>query len=152
MTELHDYLRLLYGKIGTQHCFKCNSVVQRQSVQQIVDNILKFPDKSKIHVLAPIIKGKKGEFSELIKSIASQGFVRITIDEREYNIPKKIILDKNKKHEINVVIDRIILNKKNIERLTGSIELAIKMGNGIVIIKKNNNKYLYHVSISPYIL
>jgi len=134
VTEIHDYLRLLYARTGRPHCWKCGEPIVRQTVQQIVDTVFKFPSNSKLQVLSPIIKGRKGQFKEVLKDIKKQGFVRIRIDGKLRDISEKIILHRNKKHNIDVVIDRIILGESGKDRLTESVELALKIGSGLVII------------------
>jgi len=144
ITEIYDYLRLLYARIGVQHCFECEGPVQRQTVQQIVDHIQSFKENTKIQILAPVVRGRKGQFRDVLNSIAREGFVRIRIDGNKINISDKIKLKKNIKHTIEVVVDRLIINKKIKDRLTSSIELALKVGNGLVIIDEMGKKeHLY---------
>ncbi len=144
VTEIHDYFRLLYAHIGKPHCWKCGRVVERQTVQQIVDTILKFNTGSKIHILAPLVRGRKGEHKKIIERIRKDGFLRMRINGKVVSIDKKQDLNKNKKHLIEVVIDRLILNDKIKERLTESIELALKVGLGLVIINElPNNEHIF---------
>ena len=140
VTEIHDYLRLLYAHIGVPHCWKCDRVIQKQTPQQIVDSIMKWKKNTKMHVLAPIVRGRKGEHKKLIESIRKEGFVRIRVDGEIVALGDGITLEKNKKHNIEIVIDRLIINNKVKERLTESIELALKVGEGIVIINALPNK------------
>jgi len=139
VTEIHDYFRLLYAHIGKPHCWKCGKVVEKQTVQQIVDTILKFKSKSKIHILAPLVRSRKGEHKSTIEKIRKDGFLRLRINGKVVPIDQKHKLNKNKKHSIEVVIDRLILNDNIQERLTESIELALKVGSGLVIINKLPN-------------
>ncbi len=144
ITEIYDYLRLLYARIGIQHCFGCGGPVHRQTVQQIVDHILSFKEHTKFQVLAPVVRSRKGQFKDVLSSIAREGFVRARIDGNETSLANQINLNKNIKHTIEVVIDRLIIKKKIKERLTGSIELALKVGNGLVLINEMNKKeHLY---------
>jgi excinuclease ABC subunit A len=144
ITEIYDYMRLLYARIGVQHCNSCGGPVQRQSVQQIVDKILSFKEGTKFQVLAPAIRSRKGQFKDVLKSIAGEGFVRVRIDGEEINLSKKIDLVKNIKHNIEVLVDRLVSKKGIKDRLTGSIELALKVGNGLVIIDEIGKKeHLY---------
>ena len=144
ITEIYDYMRLLYARIGVQHCNSCGGPVQRQTVQQIVDKILSFKDGTKFQVLAPAVRSRKGQFKDILKSIAQEGFVRVRIDGEEINLSKKIDLEKNIKHSIEVLVDRLVSKKGIKDRLTGSIELALKVGNGLVIIDEIGKKeHLY---------
>ena len=127
VTEIHDYLRLLYAHIGKPHCWKCGELIQKQTVQQIVDSILKLKPESKIHILAPIVRGRKGEHKTIISQVYKDGFLRVRINGKVFSVDQKITLDKNKKHSIEVVIDRIILNNDIQDRLTESVELALKI-------------------------
>ncbi|MDP6593159.1 MAG: excinuclease ABC subunit UvrA [Candidatus Marinimicrobia bacterium] len=142
VTEIHDYLRLLYARVGTPYCWKCGDPIQRQTVQQIVDAVLKFPKGSRLQVLAPVVRGRKGQFKEVFREIAREGFIRVRVDGRIRDLSKRIILHKNKKHSIEVVVDRIVLESDmskgsfGKERLTESVELALKIGSGLVIINK----------------
>jgi len=140
VTEIHDYFRLLYAHIGKPHCWECGELVEKQTVQQIVDTILKFKSGSKIHILAPVVRGRKGQHKNIIERIRKDGFLRMRINGKTFTIDQKQDLNKNKKHSIEVVIDRLILNNKIKERLTESIELALKVGSGLVIINELPNK------------
>ena len=134
ITEIYDYLRLLYAKVGTPHCPKCGKEITKQSVDQIVDKIMSYGDKTKLQILAPMIKGRKGSHEKLLENIRKNGFVRARIDGEVYDLTEEEIkLDKNKKHNIEALIDRIVI-KEGIEgRLTESIETSLKMGEGLVI-------------------
>ena len=139
ITEIYDYMRLLYARVGTQTCYKCGGLVQKQTVQQIVDHILSLPEGTKFHVLAPVVRSRKGEFKEVMKSIAREGFLRIRVDGKLMNITGNIALKKTVKHNIEVVVDRLVLKPSIKERLTASIELALKVGNGLVFIHETGN-------------
>ena len=144
VTEIHDYFRLLYAHIGKPHCWKCGKAVQKQTVQQIVDTVIKFKPGSKIHILAPLIRGRKGEHKKIIDQTRKEGFIRIRVNGTVVPIDQKLSLNKNKKHSIEVVVDRLLMNSKIQDRLTESIELALKIGKGLVIINALPNKeYLF---------
>lgn len=135
VTEIYDYLRLLYARVGVPYCPKCNIEISKQSVDQIVDGVVTLGDKTKIQVLAPIIRGKKGTHEKVLENIKKNGFVRARVDGEIYDLTEEeISLDKNKKHNIEAVVDRIIL-KEGIEgRLSDSIETALKLAEGLVVI------------------
>ena len=149
VTEIHDYFRLLYAHIGKPHCWKCGKVVEKQTVQQIVDTILKFKSGSKIHILAPIVRGRKGEHKSIIEKIRKDGFLRLRINGNVISIDQKHKLNKNKKHSIEVVVDRLILNNNIKERLTESIELALGVGSGLVIVNRlPNDEFIFSEEFS----
>ena len=144
VTEIYDYLRLLYARIGLQKCFKCNGSVEKQTVQQIVDEILSLKEKSKLQIFAPVVRQRKGEFKDVIKSMIQEGFVRARIDGEIVDLHLDIKLQKTKKHTIEILIDRLIIQPNIKDRLTESIELSLKIGKGLVIINHIDNKeYLY---------
>ncbi|AWK50104.1 excinuclease ABC subunit UvrA [Clostridium beijerinckii] len=134
ITEIYDYLRLLYARVGTPHCPKCGKEITQQSVDQIVDKIMNYGDKTKLQILSPIVKGRKGTHEKLLENIRKNGFTRARIDGQIYDLTEEEVkLDKNKKHNIEAVIDRIVI-KEGIEgRLTESIEASLKIGEGLVI-------------------
>lgn len=134
ITEIYDYLRLLFARIGIQYCYSCGGSVEKQSVQQIVDQILTLPDDTRFQILAPVIRGRKGEFKEVLASIAKEGFVRVRVDGEVLPLGKDLELKKTHKHNIEVVVDRLVVKENVKERLTGSVELALKVGKGLVII------------------
>ena len=135
ITEIYDYLRLLYARIGTPYCPKCGKEIKQQSVDQIVDKIMSLGDRSKIVILSPIVRGKKGFHEKVIEKIKKSGYVRARIDNEIYDLSEEEVkLDKNKKHNIEAVIDRIII-KEGIEgRLAESVEMALHLGEGLVIV------------------
>ena len=124
ITEIHDYLRLLYARVGIQFCYKCNRRVEKQTIHNIIDSIMSLEKGTKIYIMSPVVKGKKGQFKELFRSITSQGFVRAIINDNEYNLPLEKELQKNKKYNIDVIIDRLIIDKEIKDRLTSSVELG----------------------------
>jgi excinuclease ABC subunit A len=134
ITEIYDYLRLLYARVGIPHCPKCGKEITKQSVDQIVDKIMSYGDKTKLQILAPIVKGRKGTHEKVLENIKKNGFVRARIDGEIYDLTEEEVkVDKNKKHNIEAVIDRIVI-KEGIEgRLTESVETALKMAEGLVI-------------------
>ena len=135
VTEIYDYLRLLFARVGTPHCPHCHQPIKRQTVDQVVDNLLNLPEGSRIKVLAPVIRGQKGEHKKTIDSLFRDGFGRLLIDGYEYTSDEEIHLDKNKKHDINAVVDRLVIKDSIRSRLAESLELAFEMSEGIVIIQ-----------------
>ncbi len=134
VTEIYDYLRLLYARIGKPYCPKCGKEITSQTVQQMVDNIMDNPDRTRIQVLSPLVRGKKGEHRNIFKDIQREGFVRVIVDGEMYDISEEINLDKNKKHDIELVVDRLIIKEGIEDRLSDSLETALKMSNGLVLI------------------
>lgn len=134
VTEIYDYLRLLFARVGTPHCPKCGKEITSQTIDQIVDQVLAFEDRTKIQVLAPIVRGRKGTHKKTLDDIRKQGYVRVRINGIIYDINDDIQLEKNKKHSIEVVIDRLIIKEGIGKRLTESIETAMELANGLVII------------------
>ena len=134
VTEIYDYLRLLWARIGVPHCPVCGREISQQTVDQIVDKLLELPERTKIQVLAPIARGKKGEFVKEINDIRKQGFVRCRIDGEIVDLQDEIKLSKTKKHNIEVVVDRLVIKDCIQSRLTDSVETATKIGNGLLII------------------
>ncbi|MBT3797256.1 MAG: excinuclease ABC subunit UvrA [Candidatus Marinimicrobia bacterium] len=147
VTEIHDYLRLLYAHVGKPHCWKCDKPIQRQTVQQIVDTISKFEIGSKIYVLAPVVRGRKGQHKGVFEEVRKEGFLRVRVDGLIHPLDQKLNLEKNKKHSIEVVIDRLVLDGDYLERLTESVELSLKIGSGLTIIHelpKNDHLFSEH--------
>ena len=140
VTEIHDYMRLLFAHIGKPHCWVCDRPIQRQTVQQIVDTIFKLGGGTKIYVLAPVVRGRKGQHKGVLDEVRKEGFLRVRIDGKIYSIDKDINLEKNKKHSIEVVIDRLEIENEFQERLTESIELSLKIGSGLTIIHELPSK------------
>jgi len=141
VTEIYDYLRLLFANIGVPYCPKCGKKITSQSVDQIIDQVLKFEKGSKIQIIAPIIRGRKGEYKKELENIRKEGFVRVKIDNVVYDLTTdNIKIDKNKKHNIGIVIDRLIIKENMNKRLSDSIEIALEKSDGLVIIEKNRNE------------
>ncbi len=140
VTEIYDYLRLLYARIGIPHCPKCGKEIKKQTIDQITDSIVKLPERTKIQVLAPIVKGRKGEHIKLIQDAKKSGFVRVRIDGIIYDLNEEIKLDKNIKHNIEIVIDRLVIREGIEKRLTEAIETAVPLSDGIVIISREDGE------------
>ncbi len=135
VTEIYDYLRLLWARAGTPHCPKCGREIRRQSVDQIVDKVLAMPEGTRFQVLSPIVRGKKGEHTKLLEDARRSGFARVRIDGINYDLSEEISLEKNKKHAIELVVDRLVLRGDITRRLTDSVETALSHGGGLVIIQ-----------------
>ena len=149
ITEIYDYLRLLYARIGIQKCPNCQQTITKQSVQQIVDNIMNLKDTTKFYILSPVIKMQKGTHKDLLENLLKEGFLRARINEKNLDLSETIALNKNKKHNIEVIIDRLIMSKKIQDRLTTSIELALKISNGeIKILTLDNKEYYYNENLA----
>ncbi|MBR6646781.1 MAG: excinuclease ABC subunit UvrA [Clostridia bacterium] len=134
VTEIYDYLRLLFARIGIPHCPKCGKRIEKQSVDQIVDKIVKLPERTRFQVLAPVVRGKKGEYSKLFEDTKKSGYVRVRVDGNIYDLSEKIILEKNKKHNIEVVVDRLVVAEDMRKRLADSLETALALASGLVLI------------------
>jgi excinuclease ABC subunit A len=146
ITEIYDYLRVLYARIGEVHCPTCDKPITAQTVQQIVDQVLAFGDGTKLHVLAPVVRGRKGEYRKELERYRKEGFARVRLDGKVLLLEDEIALDKNKKHDIDVFVDRLILKDGVTRRLTDSIELALKLADGIVRIETVDNGKLHTFS------
>ena len=135
ITEIYDYLRLLYAKVGTPYCPVCGKKISKQSIDQIIDKIMELEERTKIMILSPIVRGRKGAHQKLIEEIKKKGFVRARIDDEIYDLSEEeITLDKNKKHNIEIIVDRIVIKEGVEGRLSDSLETALKMGDGIVLV------------------
>ncbi len=132
VTEIYDYLRLLYARIGIPHCPKCGREIKRQTVDEMVESIMAFPERSRIVLLAPVVRGKKGEHTKLLESSRRSGYVRVRIDGNMYELSEDIKLDKNIKHNIEIVVDRLIVREGIEQRLTDSVENALKLSDGLL--------------------
>ena len=133
VTEIHDYLRLLYARVGVPHCPKCGREIAKQTVDQMVDQLLALPERTRMQLLAPVVRGKKGEHVKILENVVKQGFVRVRIDGEIYDAAEAPALAKQKKHNIEVVVDRLILREDIRTRLTDSLETALSLSGGIVI-------------------
>jgi excinuclease ABC subunit A len=134
VTEIYDYLRLLYARIGKPHCYECGREISSQTAEQIVDQILAFPEGTRIQLLAPVIRGRKGEYTKLFEEIAKEGFARVRVDGEIRELRDKIDLDKKRKHTVEVVVDRLVVKPDVRGRLTDSIETTLKLSTGIVTV------------------
>src|SRR5690348_6408377 len=140
VTEVYDFLRLLYARVGHPHCPVCGREVRRQTVEQMADQVEKLPKGTRIMVLGPVVKGRKGEYRALIEDVRKSGFVRVRVDGSLYEIGEQIPMDKNKKHDVQVVVDRIVVGPEQRTRLVDSIETAARLGSGSVIIAPVDDK------------
>lgn len=134
VTEIYDYLRLLWARIGIPHCTVCGREITQQTVDQIVDKIMTLPEKTKIQIMAPIVRGHKGEYVKELDSARKSGFVRVRIDGSVYDLSEEIKLDKNKKHNIEIVVDRLVIKPDIAGRLTDSVETATRIAEGVVLV------------------
>ena len=134
VTEIYDYIRLLYARIGQPYCPHCGKKIEKQSIDQIVDNVMKLEKGTKIQILAPVVRSRKGEHTKLLEDLQKDGFARVRIDGEIYELSDEIKLDKNKKHEIEIVVDRLVIKEEIIGRLTESIEIALKHADNLVLI------------------
>ena len=134
VTEIYDYLRLLYARIGVPHCPNCGKNIEKQTIDQIVDNVMGFTEGTKIQILAPVVRGRKGEYTKLIEGFAKEGFVRVRIDGIIYELTDDIDIDRKKKHNIDLIVDRLVIKKDIRSRLAESVETALKYANNLVTI------------------
>ena len=134
VTEIYDYIRLLYARVGTPYCLNCGKKIEKQSIDQIVDNVMKIKEGTRIQILAPVVRGRKGEYTKLFEDLQKDGFARVRVDGEIYDLSDEIKLDKNKKHEIEVVVDRLVIKEDIVGRLTESIETALKQADNLVLI------------------
>ena len=135
VTEIYDYFRLLYARIGTPHCPKCGKVIAKQSVDQMVDQVMALPERSKIQLLAPVVRGRKGEHVKLLEQAKRSGYVRVRIDGSLYDLSEEIKLEKNIKHNIEIVVDRLIVKPGIEQRLTDSMENVLHLANGLALVE-----------------
>ncbi|MCR5099376.1 MAG: excinuclease ABC subunit UvrA [Lachnospiraceae bacterium] len=134
VTEIYDYFRLLYARVGIPHCPNCGKEIRRQTVDQMVDEILAMPEKTKFQILAPVVRGRKGTHEKLFERARKSGYVRVIVDGDLYELEEEIKLDKNKKHNVEIVIDRLAVKEGMEERVTGSLENALKLGEGMAVV------------------
>ena len=131
VTEIYDYLRLLYARIGIPHCPNCGREVQRQTIDQMVDQLLALPEKTRVQILAPVVRGKKGRHEKVLEKAKRSGYVRVRVDGNQYELSEEIVLDKNIKHNIEIVVDRISIRAGIQKRLTDSLEAALALADGL---------------------
>lgn len=134
VTEIYDYFRLLYARIGIPHCPKCGKVISRQSVDQMVDTIMTLPERTKIQLLAPVVRGRKGRHEKVLEQAKRSGYVRVMIDGSQYELSEEIALDKNLKHNISIIVDRLAVKPGIEKRLTDSVENVLDLANGLLVV------------------
>lgn len=133
VTEVYDYLRLLWSRVGTPHCPKCGKEIRQQTVDQIVDQLMALPERTKLQILAPVIRQKKGEHVKVLQNAKKSGYVRVRVDGNQYDLAEDIPLEKNKKHNIEIIVDRIVIKEGVVSRLTESVEAACALSGGLLI-------------------
>lgn len=143
VTEIYDYLRLYYARCGTPYCYKCGRKIERQSVDDIADKVMQRGQGAKIIIKSPVVRGRKGEFSKQLLSYRKSGYVRVEIDKITYDLSEEITLDKNVKHDVNIIIDRLVVKDGIEKRLSASLETALKLGEGLVYISEGEEQVLY---------
>ena len=134
VTEIYDYFRLLYARIGIPHCPKCRKVISRQSVDQMVDQIMALPERTKIQLLAPVVRGRKGRHEKVLEQAKRSGYVRVMIDGSQYELSEEITLDKNLKHNISIIVDRLVVKPDIEKRLTDSVENVLDLADGLLVV------------------
>ncbi len=139
VTEIYDYLRLLWARIGIPHCPKCGKEIKQQTIDQIVDQVMELPERSRIQIMAPVIRARKGEYAKVFEDARKSGYVRVRVDGSIYDLSEEIKLDKNKKHDIEVVVDRLVIKPEINRRLTDSIETAAVLAGGLVVVQLNDS-------------
>ncbi|MCK5558848.1 MAG: excinuclease ABC subunit UvrA, partial [Candidatus Hydrogenedentes bacterium] len=132
VTEIHDYLRLLFARIGTPHCHSCGNVIQSQSPREIADQIMAFAEGSRAGIMAPLVRDRKGQYRKLFENVRREGYVKVRVDGKTYDLAEEISLDKNKRHNIDVVVDRLIIKPRIESRVVDSVETALNLGGGII--------------------
>lgn len=142
VTEIYDYFRLLYARIGIPHCPSCGKEIKKQTIDQIVDQIMELPERSKIQLLAPVVRGRKGEHTKLFEQAKRSGYVRVCVDGNLYELSEEIKLDKNKKHNIEIIVDRLIVKPGIEKRLTDSIENVFELAEGLLIVDVDDKEQI----------
>lgn len=143
VTEIYDYLRLLYARVGIPHCPKCGKEIKKQTIDQMVDQIMQLPERTKIQILAPVVRGRKGQHEKVLESAMKQGYVRARINDQIYDLSEEeIVLDKKKKHNIDIVVDRLVVKEGIQKRLTDSIETVMKLTGGLLVVDVIDGKEL----------
>ncbi len=148
VTEIYDYLRLLYARVGIPHCPKCGKVIAKQTIDQIVDTLMALPERTKIQLLAPIVRGRKGEHVKILDNARRSGYVRVRIDGNLYDLSEEIKLEKNKKHNIEIVVDRLIVKEGIEQRLTDSVETVMGLTGGLLLVDANGEPMNFSQSFS----
>ena len=134
VTEIYDYLRLLWARVGTPHCPNCGKEIRQQSIDQIIDQLMALPEGTRVQIMAPVIRGRKGEYAKIFEDARRSGYVRARVDGSMYELGEEIKLDKNRKHNIEIVVDRLILRPDVVHRLTDSAETAASLSGGLVLV------------------
>ncbi len=142
VTEIYDYFRLLYARVGIPHCPKCGKEIKKQTVDQMVDQIMSLPERSKIQLLAPVVRGRKGTHAKLLEQTKRSGYVRVQIDGNLYELSEEITLDKNTKHNIEIIVDRLVVKDGIEKRLTDSLENVLELAEGLAIVDVNGEETL----------
>ena len=142
VTEIYDYFRLLYARIGIPHCPKCGKEIAKQTVDQMVDQIMELPEKSRIQLLAPVVRGKKGRHEKVLEQAKRSGYVRVLIDDNMYELSEQITLDKNIKHTIAIIVDRLVVREGIEKRLTDSIENVLQLTDGLLVVDRMDGTYM----------
>jgi excinuclease ABC subunit A len=142
VTEIYDYLRLLFARVGKPHCHLCRQPISQQTVEQMVDQLLAFPEGTKIQILSPVVRGRKGEYHKLLEELRQKGFVRVRVNGEVQDLADEIKLEKNKKHQIQVVVDRVIIKEGIDNRLADSLETALKLAEGVAMVDVNSQEEL----------
>lgn len=143
VTEIYDYLRLLFSRVGTPYCPHCGTEIKKTGVDQICDRIKEYPEGTKLQIVAPVVRGRKGEFAKLFDQLKKQGFVRVTVDGNAYTLDEEIKLEKNIKHNIGVVVDRLVVKEEMNSRLAESVETALKLADGLVTVVANGEEAIF---------
>ena len=143
VTEIYDYIRLLYARIGQPHCPKCGKKIEKQTLDQIVEKVMSLETGTKIQVLAPVVRGRKGEYTALLENFAKDGFVRVRIDNTLYELTDDIEIDRKKKHNIELIVDRLVIKEDIRSRLAESIEISLKYANNLVVIATPHEEMLF---------
>jgi len=126
VTEIYDYIRLLYARIGVPHCPNCGKKIEKQTIDQVVDSLMELEEGTKIQVFAPVVRGRKGEYTKLLEDFSKEGFVRVRVDGQIYELTDDIEIDRKKKHNIDIIVDRLVIKDDIRSRLTESVETAFK--------------------------
>ena len=148
VTEIYDYLRLLFARVGVPYCPNCNKPIERQTVDQIVDKIMTYGEGEKLLVMAPVVRKQKGTQAKLFESLKKSGYARVEVDGNIYMLDEEIDLDKNIKHTVNVVVDRLVIKEDILSRLTESVETALKLADGLVIAAHGEERELFSTNFS----
>src|SRR5580698_1990226 len=148
VTEIYDYLRLLFARIGVPHCYQCGREVSAQSSEQIVDQIMALPEGTRLQLLAPVIRGRKGEYAKLFEEVGKEGFARVRVDGTIRELREKIDLDKKRKHTIEVVVDRLVMKPDLRKRLADSVETTLRLSTGIVTVLTDSGETTYSEALA----